>query len=113
MMKLKYLVTMAIMKFLATKFCADSKWILYLLVCKKDFQLNIFHLQREIKKKRFNEQKISSYMNRQTSLLISKDRLFTIEYMYFLILGYSVSNNPFVNGVMILNTHLMASHLTL
>ena len=47
----------------------------------------------------------------KTSLLISKIRLFTIEYMYFLFLGYSVSTSHFVNGIMILNTHRMASHL--
>ena len=80
-------------------------------VQEKGFQLNIFHLQREILKS-FNEQKISSFMNNsnqlfekrsgKTSLLPSKVRLYTIEYMYFLIPGYSVASSPLVNGVMIL-----------
>ena len=40
----------------------------YIYWCaKKGFQLNIFHLQREIKK-RFNEQKISSFMNNSNQL---------------------------------------------
>ena len=45
---LKYLDTVN-MTFLDFKLCSDLEKILYLLVFKENFSLNVFHLQKEVK----------------------------------------------------------------